>query len=619
MANLAQLARDAKSNQLKDMLHYLFEKENELDFTLSRKMSHMVWQYTDRVGQRLDLIAELKKLQGSILSFETVKLLRDVNDADLSKVRAFMTAISQIQVKCYVDDAHYDTLLIFYIHGRGLHFGRHEFSLIIGLKITSLDLIGVLEDEEFFSKICDEDAIRVCLLLSLEVIFMGRKLVHEFDDTLMRLVENLKAWNAFPWVEHIWIHLYKQMLNVVSNHKAEHLKGLHMSRNYVPTYTLSGFVWSFKIWILESFERSNCWWSKDSEVIPRGLAWSRRAIFKSTDLSNLFCKDSKPTVLVLVRKTKGVVVDKLEFSEDFPNLSPQFCDELNKEFVDLFDSPSISSGTCYSDLDIDEDADEEYLLKEQFRMKLEEEEMLFKEEQILKEESRLRLEEEAKMMREEENMLEEEKIHKKDYKKRELILMNSDHMKQAMARVVPKKRSHCTGVTSSSWLKDLSRCNTSIDNVWLTVDLDLYLGKPGMLCWLLDDHIDLWVEYMWHVRPKSANWAMVSSYFVQLLLQNSMPIWYANGETYNLPWSAVEQVFIPLNEPGEHWNLAKFDFCSGLVTFYDSGDTYAIECRDWYIRMTNCLKGYILSIPNSMKLGACKSLMLGFDSPPNNN
>ncbi|GKA43519.1 phospholipase-like protein [Tanacetum coccineum] len=351
-----------------------------------------------------------------------------------------------LQRQCYVNDAHYDML---YVHGRGIHFGRREFSLItglhfeevsfscyskgdlkyrsrvfphrLGLKITSLDLIGVIEDEEFFSKLCVEDAVRVCLLLSLKVIFMGRKLVQEFDDTLM----------------------------------------------------------------------------------------------------------------------------------------------------------SISSGTCCSDLDIDEDADE-------FRMKLKEEEMLlFKEEQILEEESKLRLEEEAKMMREEENMLEEEKIHKK-------IIKN-----------------------------DLSRCNTSIDNVWLTEDLDMYLGKPGMLrcrfpwcndwmvdrkfweslvcldptrtCWILDNHIDLWVEYMWHVRPKLANWAMVSSYFVQLLLQNSMPIWYANGETYNLPWSAVEKVFIPLNEPGEHWNLAKFDIYSGLVTFYDSGDTYAIECRDWYIRITNCL------------------------------
>ncbi|GKB27163.1 hypothetical protein Tco_0866564 [Tanacetum coccineum] len=101
MANLAQLARDAKSNQLKDMLLYLFEKENELDFTLSRKISQIVGQYTDRVGYRLDVIAELEKMQGSILAFETVKLLRDVNDADLSKVRSFMIAISLIQIKTW--------------------------------------------------------------------------------------------------------------------------------------------------------------------------------------------------------------------------------------------------------------------------------------------------------------------------------------------------------------------------------------------------------------------------------------------------------------------------------------------------------------------------------------
>ncbi|GKB21108.1 hypothetical protein Tco_0855031 [Tanacetum coccineum] len=314
-----------------------------------------------------------------------------------------------------------------------------------GQKITSLDLIGVIEDEEFFSKLSDEDTVRVCLLLSLEVIFMGRKLVHEFDDTLMRLVDNLEAWNAFLWGDHIWIHLYKQMLNVVSNHKAEHLKGLHMSRNY--------------IWILESFQRINYWWTKDNEVIPRGLVWSRKAIFKSSDVSYLFSKKyipstpartpdlfdsylnkvvsgrqrkkysrilttSIPTVprskismlkdqvitdlnsrifklqaiiQVLIRKTNGVLVEKLEFSEEFPNLSTNFCHELNKEFVKLFESPSTSSGSAYSDLDIEEDADElshlqEYLLEEQFRMKLAAEEiLLLKEEQKPEEESRLRL------------------------------------------------------------------------------------------------------------------------------------------------------------------------------------------------------------------------------------
>ncbi|PWA40878.1 phospholipase-like protein [Artemisia annua] len=99
-----------------------------------------------------------------------------------------------------VNDAHYDMPLIYYVEGHTLHFGRAEFALIIGfrfgsvsfglytscdlkfrerifphrigLSITILDLIGVIEDEELFGKISDEDAVRVCLLLALEVIFM---------------------------------------------------------------------------------------------------------------------------------------------------------------------------------------------------------------------------------------------------------------------------------------------------------------------------------------------------------------------------------------------------------------------------------------------------------------
>nr|GEZ92556.1 phospholipase-like protein [Tanacetum cinerariifolium]GFA70496.1 phospholipase-like protein [Tanacetum cinerariifolium] len=324
--------------------------------------------YTDRVRYRLDVIAKLEKMQGSILAFETVKLLRDVNDADLSKVRSFMIAISQIQTKEYeakviITRLCFKEVSFSCYSKREVKFCSRVFPNRLGQKITSLDLISVIEDEEFFSKLSDKDAVRVCLLLSLEVIFMGRKLVHEFDDTLMRLVDNLEAWNAFPWGKHIWIHLYKQMLNIVSNHKAEHLKGLHMCRNYVPTYTLSGFVWSFKIWILESFQRINYWWTKDSEVISRGLVWSRKAIFKSYDVSYLFSK-------VLVRKTNGVLVDKLEFSEEFPNLSIDFYDELNKEFVELFESPSTSSRSACSNLDIEEDANEVKLKKDQEKDKI---------------------------------------------------------------------------------------------------------------------------------------------------------------------------------------------------------------------------------------------------------
>ncbi|GJZ54463.1 hypothetical protein Tco_0609348 [Tanacetum coccineum] len=74
----------------------------------------------------------------------------------------------------------------------------------------------------------------------------ARLLVDEVPDTLMRLVEKLKVWNDFRWGEYIWRHLYDQILNVVNKNKWEHLQGLSKFGNYVPTYTLSRFVWSFK-------------------------------------------------------------------------------------------------------------------------------------------------------------------------------------------------------------------------------------------------------------------------------------------------------------------------------------------------------------------------------------
>ncbi|PWA85932.1 phospholipase-like protein [Artemisia annua] len=112
--------------------------------------------------------------------------------------------------------------LIYHVDGRSLHFGRPEFSLIIGFrfgkfvrpqlyssgdikfkarvfpkkqgeKLSNLDLLGVLEDEELFGNLSDEDAVRVCLLLVLEVVFMGRLLAEQVDDKLLRLVEDLEA------------------------------------------------------------------------------------------------------------------------------------------------------------------------------------------------------------------------------------------------------------------------------------------------------------------------------------------------------------------------------------------------------------------------------------------
>ncbi|GJT84160.1 hypothetical protein Tco_1058502 [Tanacetum coccineum] len=87
-------------------------------------------------------------------------------------------------------------------------------------------------DEETFPKLYDQDSIRLCLILALDVIFMGRLLTCPVDDTLFRLVENIEDWNCFPWGEHIWTHLYDEIKNAIEKHSDEHYFGMKKDRMF---------------------------------------------------------------------------------------------------------------------------------------------------------------------------------------------------------------------------------------------------------------------------------------------------------------------------------------------------------------------------------------------------
>ncbi|GJU80260.1 hypothetical protein Tco_1282625 [Tanacetum coccineum] len=200
--------------------------------------------------------------------------------------------------------------------------------------------------------------------------------------------------------QHIWMQLYDEIINVVDNHKSEHLEGLHKSRKYVPTYTLGGFVWSFKVWILESFKMSNRCWNKLAEAIPR-VYIPRTPIRKpdlldaylqkvsdsrkrnklcrliSTPISNIprskisSDKDCiikelnsrifklKAIIQVLGRERNSDVVQKLEFSDDYSGLSIEFCEELNHAFLELVESSFIASVGTQLDDDTEEECHED--------------------------------------------------------------------------------------------------------------------------------------------------------------------------------------------------------------------------------------------------------------------
>ncbi|GJV82981.1 phospholipase-like protein, partial [Tanacetum coccineum] len=288
---------------------------------------------------------------------------------------------------------------------------------------------------------------------------------------------------------------------------------------------------------------------------------------------------------------------KLKFTDEFSSMTSDLCDSLNSMFVDLIE-PAIP----------DEDID--YLREEELRLCLEgEEKIRCEHKKLIVEENRIRLDESKRLRLEEEYMLQLEQQKKNKRKE----FMNSNHCKNLLFKLAPAKRIHLCSSSEKIQTKDTSRVVQSMDIVWVSDDIERYFGQSGQIkckfpwnddyivdrnfwlklvcldparkCWLTKE-----VDYMWHVRPENSNWDMVSCYFVKFLLQNGMPLFYANGERYTTTWTEVEQVFIPINETGKHWCLAQFHIMSGEVTFYDTGHTYDYDYRDWYVRIRNCLQ-----------------------------
>ncbi|GJV84831.1 hypothetical protein Tco_1524729 [Tanacetum coccineum] len=161
-----------------------------------------------------------------------------------------------LQKQKFSDNDHYDLPLIYNVNDHTLHFGRREYWEYV----KNIDLLSLIEDEVRFTSLSDSDSIRVCLLLSLEVIFMGHDLGSAVDDVFLRMVEDLEDWNDFPWGEHMWQELYAAIRNVNLNHKV-----------------------------------TGHWWTKDSEGIPRGCFWSKHFPFQKWEyFGQLFPQDKKP-------------------------------------------------------------------------------------------------------------------------------------------------------------------------------------------------------------------------------------------------------------------------------------------------------------------------------------
>ncbi|GJT59742.1 phospholipase-like protein [Tanacetum coccineum] len=473
----------------------MFENDNEHDFKLVIDMRTNMNDLGIRIRQRVELILDVEKQGYSPEVFETVKLLKDLQETDNAKASYSFRNFKSGDVT----------------------FVLRLLPYKLGLKVSNLDLLGLIEDEELFGKLVDDDAVRICLLLALEV--------------------NLDLTPTISEQQTIWYMAF---------HK------FYMS--YIPRSPLTTYTDLFDDYMkkLSSLRKRGKIDTRDLPIIRRCDTTSVEEIrLKDGVIAKLNSRVFKleAIIKVLDREQKGVSLDKSCVAEIFNNFSSSCWEELNEEFNELCETKFCVNGPAMIDLDSDEDL--EYLLQEESRLKQEEEERFRLEEHKMMKALFLKtLQEEVQRREEKEKMLNNgkrtqkssavsayywENTFAKAEKDRPLNTINDQDMNLFLKDV-------------TLWVEDLSRYNRATDRVHLTDVFDIFLGRQGPLrCrfrWIMDEHVELWVNYMWHFRPHDADWAMVGAYFVQLLLQDSIPSWYADGSLYKVSWCDVEQAKI---------------------------------------------------------------------------
>lgn len=104
-------------------------------------------------------------------------------------------------------------------------------------KITSRELLHwfyTIGDDDRYS---DEEAVRITLLTMASTFFLGQQGTVKVPDILLTLIDDLPAWNNFPWGSYFWTPTYTQMNGAIQKRKDQRKLAM----------TLTGFLFAFKV------------------------------------------------------------------------------------------------------------------------------------------------------------------------------------------------------------------------------------------------------------------------------------------------------------------------------------------------------------------------------------
>ncbi|GKD44690.1 phospholipase-like protein [Tanacetum coccineum] len=155
-------------------------------------------------------------------------------------------------------------------------FRRRVFpSCYDGEHITCYTILEIIEDE-VFDRLHDEDDVSLCCLGILQLVLLGVEAKCRIPDWMLRLVNDRVGWDNYPWGSFVWPTLYSQL----KNKNVKRWPKLYATR---PTteinkkaYSIFGYTWAFKTWILESFRVTTTKYYNRYNRYHRVAAWKKR-------------------------------------------------------------------------------------------------------------------------------------------------------------------------------------------------------------------------------------------------------------------------------------------------------------------------------------------------------
>ncbi|GJV13288.1 phospholipase-like protein [Tanacetum coccineum] len=163
------------------------------------------------------------------------------------------------------------------INGHEIQFGREEFCLITGLRF------GV----EF-----SDDYLHGPLDLGIDEFGKshvdGQEPKNNVPKWWLSLVDDINMWEKYPWGSYIWPKLYRQLKDANPKRWERFYASLRGHIRRPAKYTLSGFTWAFKTWILEAYKERALNYYTHVDRHPRAVAWVNGETFYRSYLEPFF-------------------------------------------------------------------------------------------------------------------------------------------------------------------------------------------------------------------------------------------------------------------------------------------------------------------------------------------